>query len=143
MELEDHIFFLCTQVVERRNRLLQEALKPLDMLPTEYRVLSALLRKGGLTMQELSQWTAFERTRITHILHGMEARDWVKRTVMAHDRRNVVSTITPSGQAVFDKAKVVVDAVTDDITRANSPEDLDELRRTLRTMRTRLIEMGT
>ena len=143
MELEDHIFFLCTQVVERRNRLLQEALKPLDMLPTEYRVLSALLRKGGLTMQELSQWTAFERTRITHILHGMEARDWVKRTVMAHDRRNVVSTITPSGQAVFDKAKVVVDAVTVDITRANSPEDLDELRRTLRTMRTRLIEMGT
>jgi len=143
MELEDHIFFLCTQVVERRNRLLQEALKPLDMLPTEYRVLSALLRKGGLTMQELSQWTAFERTRITHILHGMEARDWVQRTVLAHDRRNVVSNITQAGRDVFDRAKVVVDAVTDDITRANSPQDLDELRRTLRAMRERLIEMGT
>jgi DNA-binding MarR family transcriptional regulator len=143
MELEDHLFFLCTQVVYRRNALVQEALRPLEMLPTQYRILSALLRKGPLTMQELAQWTAYERTRITHILHGMEALGWVARTSLERDRRTVLVQITADGTALFRKANRLVEALTEDILAVGSAEDIEVTRETLRRMRRKLIELGT
>jgi DNA-binding MarR family transcriptional regulator len=142
MELEDHLFFLCTQVVYRRNRALHDALKPIGLLPTEYRVLSALLRKGPLTMLDLAQWTAYERTRLTHILHGMEKNEWVLRSTALSDRRTVLVQITPAGEALFKKAKLIVDRITRVITSANTPEEIEHLRKGLRTMRNKLIEMN-
>ncbi|WP_233167537.1 MarR family winged helix-turn-helix transcriptional regulator [Xylophilus sp. ASV27] len=142
MDLETNLFFLCTQVVYRRNRALQEALRPLGLQATEFRVLSALLRRGPLTMQELAQWTAYERTRITHMLHGMEDRGWVERTSSAHDKRTVVAQITFAGRKLFEQAKQVEDRLTREVMSANTAEELDQVRSALRTMRTRMIDMG-
>lgn len=143
MELEDHFFFLCTQVVYRRNTLLQEVLKPLELPPTHYRILSAVLRKGPLTMLELAQWTAYERTRITHILHTMEEQGWVARTSLERDKRTVLVQITASGAALFRKANKLVDAMTDEIMAVNSEQENEQAREALRRMRRKLIELGT
>lgn len=141
MELEDNVFFLCTQVVSRRNRAIQKTLRPIGLLPTEFRVLSAVLRKGPLTMLDLAQWTSYERTRITHILHGMEDRGLVNRTSADSDRRTVVVESTPAGAALFRKAKTMVDELTDEIASGNSKTEIEQMRRALRVMRTKLIEM--
>jgi DNA-binding MarR family transcriptional regulator len=141
MDLEDNLFFLCTQVVYRRTRLVHEALKEIELLPTEFRVLSATFRKGPLTMLELAQWTAFERTRLTHILHGMEDKGWVERTSAEHDRRTVLVAITAAGRQMFRKAKSIIDPLTDRITDRNSEEELGLVREALRTMRGRLLEL--
>lgn len=143
MDLENHFFFLCTQVVYRRNSLLQDVLRPLDLSPANYRVLSALLRKGPLTMQELAQWTAFERTRITHILHSMEGDGYVLRTSLERDRRTVLVQITASGVALFKKANKLVGALTDEITNVSTPEEIEAARSVLRRMRQKLMDMGT
>ncbi len=142
MELEEHLFFLCTQVVYRRTRAMHEALAPLALLPTEYRVLSAVLRKGPLAMSELAAWTAYERTRLTHILDAMEAKKWIARTNADLDRRSVLVAIAPAGRRIFAKAKLLVDRITDVIMSANSPEEIAQVRSALRTMRGKLIEMG-
>lgn len=141
MDLESHIFFLCTQVVYRRDRALNEALKPLGLTTSEYRTLSAALRKGPLTMQALAQWTAYERTRLTHLLNGMEAQQWVTRASSETDKRTVLVRIAPKGAALFKRAKAVVDRITDDILRITTPADIDQVRQTLRAMRQRLVEM--
>ncbi|HZZ11600.1 MAG TPA: MarR family transcriptional regulator [Paraburkholderia sp.] len=140
-ELEDNVFFLCTQVVSRRNRAIQKTLRPIGLMPTEFRVLSAVLRKGDLTMLELAQWTSYERTRLTHILHGMEDRGWIVRTSAESDRRTVVVQATPSGAAIFRKAKPMVDELTDVIASGNTENEIEEMRRALRVMRAKLIEM--
>jgi len=140
-ELETHLFFLCTQVVYRRNHLLQDALRPLEILPTEYRTLSAVLRKGPLTMQELAQWTAYERTRVTRILHAMEAREWIVRSTSEHDKRSVVVQITDRGREMFWQAKVIVDQVTDQAMSDNSEEEIAQLRHGLTVLRKKLIAM--
>lgn len=141
IDLENHVFFLCTQVVYRRDRALHEALKPIDVLPTEYRTLSAVLRKGPLPMHELSQWTAYERTRLTHLLNGMEGKGWVARGPSESDKRTVVVRVTPKGGAVFKKAKAIVDQVTERILSDNTPKEIDEVRRALKTMRARLMAL--
>lgn len=142
MELEDHIFFLCTQVVYRRDRAMHEALKPLGLLSTEWRTLGTLQRKGALTMQELAQWTAYERTRLTRILHSMEERGWVERGGSEDDGRAVVVRIAEPGRRLYARAERVVDALTAEITSACSPEEIDAVRRSLQKMRGRLIAQG-
>ncbi len=142
MELEDHIFFLCTQVVYRRDRAINEALRPLGLLNTEWRTLGTLVRKGPLTMQALAQWTAYERTRLTRILHGMQERGWIERTGTEHDGRAVLVRIAPRGRAVHARAEKAVDALTAQVLSACTPAEVARVRRSLRAMRERLIASG-
>jgi MarR family transcriptional regulator for hemolysin len=142
MELEDHIFFLCTQLVYRRDRAINEALKPFGLLPTEWRTLGTLLRKGPLTMQELAQWTAYERTRLTRMLHSMEERGWVERAGSDQDGRSVMVRIAPEGKKLYARAVRPVDALTAEITSACSASDIARVRQSLQAMRRKLIDMS-
>lgn len=142
MELEDHIFFLCTQVVYRRDRALNEALKPFGLLNTEWRTLGTLLRRGSMTMLELAQWTAYERTRLTRILHGMEDRGWVERADSSSDGRSVVVRIAPKGERLYRKAEVAVDALTNEIMAVCPQGEIDRVRKSLQAMRAKLIDMS-
>lgn len=142
MDIEDHLFFLCTQVVERRDRALGAALRPLGLLSTEWRVLGTLDARGPLTMQELADWTAFERTRLTRILHNMEARQWIRRESPPVDRRAVVVCLAPKGRALFRKAEVRVERLNAEILGAVAAPDLVATRRSLKSMRQLLIDLG-
>jgi MarR family transcriptional regulator for hemolysin len=142
LELEDHIFFLCTQVVYRRDRALNDALKPFGLLPTEWRTIGTLLQRGALTMLELAQWTAYERTRLTRILHGLEARELVERIDSAHDGRSVVVHATAKGEKLYRRAEKAVDPLTNDIMAVCSDADIERVRRSLQAMRGKLIEMA-
>lgn len=142
MELEDHLFFLCTQVVYRRDRAINEVLRPLGMLNTEWRTLGTLVRKGPQTMQELAQWTAYERTRLTRILHGMEERGWVERTGAAHDGRAVLVRIAPRGKKVHAEAEAAVEALTQDVLSVCSPAEVARVRKSLQAMRAQLMRAG-
>lgn len=142
MELEDHIFFLCTQVVYRRDRAIGDALRPLGLLNTEWRTLGTLLRKGPLTMQELAQWTAYERTRLTRMLHSMEERGWVERTGSDQDGRSVVVRLAPKGRRVYEKAEAAVEALTEDVLSVCSPAEITRVRKSLQALRARLIDSG-
>ncbi|MET0542490.1 MAG: MarR family winged helix-turn-helix transcriptional regulator [Variovorax sp.] len=142
MELEDHLFFLCTQVVYRRDRALGDTLKPFALLPTEWRTLGTLLRRGAMTMMELAQWTAYERTRLTRMLHSMEERRWVERSDSSSDGRSVVVRIAPKGEKLYRRAEAAVEKLTDDIMAVCPPDDIDRVRRSLQAMRSKLIEMS-
>ncbi|MFT3801899.1 MAG: MarR family transcriptional regulator [Burkholderiaceae bacterium] len=142
MELENHIFFLCTQVVYRRDRAINEALRPLGLLNTEWRTLGTLVNRGPQTMQVLAQWTAYERTRLTRILHGMQERRWVERTAAEHDGRSVLVRVTPRGRAMYARAEAAVDALTDEVLDVCTPAEIARMRKSLQAMRKRLIDFG-
>lgn len=143
MELEDHIFFLCTQVVYRRDSAIQTALRPIGVLSTEWRVLGTLCRKGELTMLELAQWTAYERTRLTRMLDSMEERGWVARGASASDGRTVVVRIVHKGRAVHARAEKIVEALTDTILSSTPAADIARVRLALQSIRSRLMDMQT
>lgn len=141
MELEDHLFFLCTQVVYRRDRALNDTLKPYGLLPTEWRTLGTLSRHPSMTMLELAQWTAYERTRLTRILHGMEARKLIARLDSDSDGRSVVVRITPHGERAYRRAAKAVERLTEEIMAVCAGDEIAVVRRSLQTMRRKLIEM--
>ena len=142
LDLEDHIFFLCTQVVYRRDRALNVALKPFGLLPTEWRTLGALKQRGPLTMLELAQWTAYERTRLTRILHGMEARSLVVRADSETDGRSVVVRLASAGENLYRKAAKPVERLTEKILEVCSQSEINGVRASLQTIRKKLLEMA-
>ena len=142
MELEDHLFFLCTQVVYRRDRAINDVLRPLGMLNTEWRTLGTLVRKGPQTMQALAQWTAYERTRLTRILHGMQERGWVERTGSEHDGRSVLVRIAPPGRRAYAKAETAVEALTQDVMSVCTSAEIARVRQSLQAMRGQLMRAG-
>jgi len=141
VELEDHLFFLCTQLVYRRDRALNNKLKAFSLLATEWRTLGTLLRKGPLTMQDLAQWTAYDRTRLNRILNGMEAQKWIRRVGSDSDGRSVVVQIVPKGAKLYRRAEKAVDALTDEILSVCPEAEISRVRRSLQTMREKLIAM--
>jgi DNA-binding MarR family transcriptional regulator len=141
VELEDHLFFLCTQVVYRRDRALNFALRDFSLLATEWRTLGTLLRKGPMTMQDLAQWTAYDRTRLTRILDSMEARKWIRRLGSSDDRRSVVVHIRPKGAQLYKRAEKKVEALTDEVMAACPPAEINGVRRSLKAMREKLMRM--
>ncbi len=142
LELEDHIFFLCTQVVYRRDRALNDALKPFSLLPTEWRTIGTLMQRGPLTMLELAQWTAYERTRLTRMLHGLETRELVERVDSADDGRSVVVRVAPKGEKLYRRAERAVNPLTQEIMAVCSDADIERVRRSLQAMRHKLIDMA-
>ena len=142
MELEDHLFFLCTQVVHRRDRALGVVLRPLGLLSTEWRVLGTLVNRGPLAMTELAQWTAYERTRLTKLLEAMAQRKWVERTASSTDRRTVVVTIGAAGRRIYARAQPQVDALNETILGTVAKAGQVQARTTLQSLRATLIGMG-
>jgi DNA-binding MarR family transcriptional regulator len=142
MELEQHVFFLCTQIVNRRDRALVDVLRPLQLLPTEWRILGTLRIKGPLSMLELAQWTAYERTRVTKILHQMEERGWVERTTSEADRRSVLVRLAPAGATLHRKAERMVDELHAAILAGLGEAEERRLARSLADLRDRLMALG-
>jgi len=142
MELEDHLFFLCTQVTTRRDRALADVLRPLGLLSTEWRVLGTLRIKGAMTMLELAQWTAYERTRLSKLLHNMQERGWLERLGNDSDKRSVLLQIAPLGVALHRKAEKKVDALNDEVLQAFSEVEVARVRGMLSGIRQTLIDKG-
>ena len=142
MELEDHLFFLCTQVTTRRDRALADVLRPLGLLSTEWRVLGTLRIKGAMTMLELAQWTAYERTRLSKLLNNMQERGWLERYDNENDKRSVLIEIAPLGTALHRKAEKKVDSLNHEILQAFTDAEIELVRSTLGAIRQTLIVQG-
>lgn len=129
-------------MVYRRDRALTATLKEFSLLATEWRTLGTLLRKGPLTMQELAQWTAYDRTSLTRMLTSMEARNWVKRLASESDGRSVVVQIAPKGARLYRRAERAVDALTAEIMQVCPQVEIGRVRHSLQAMRAKLIDMS-
>jgi DNA-binding MarR family transcriptional regulator len=99
--LDEHIFFLFTQIFGRRNRQLGAKLKPLTVTVPQWRILAVLHERAGCTMNELADLTTVDRTTLTRALDRMARDDLVARRSNAHDRRSVRLYLTPAGEKAF------------------------------------------
>ena len=140
--LEDHLFFLFTQVMGRRNRALAERLKPLGITIQQWRVLAVLDQRPGCTMGELADLTSVDRTTLTRTLDGMEEGRLVERRPSEHDRRSIRLGLTRSGAAALARILPIVLEQNARAVADLTPEEVQRLRRDLRRMFDNLGEQG-
>jgi DNA-binding MarR family transcriptional regulator len=132
--LDDHIFFLFTQIFGRRNRQLAAKLKPLAVTVPQWRILAVLHERAGSTMNELADLTTVDRTTLTRALDRMVRGDLVTRRSNAHDGRSIRLYLTTAGEAAFRRVLPRVLEQNERAVRGFSAAELAALRTMLHRM---------
>ncbi len=126
---------LCTCAVLRRTarRVTQaydRALRPAGIKLTQYSVLANVLRDGGLSITELAERLAMDRTTLTRNLRPMERAGWIE-VGPGPDRRCRAVRITASGRRLFEAAFPLWQAAERGFRRSLGRDTAAELRRLL------------
>lgn len=129
--LENHFYYLLSQILGRRNRRIAQKLRPFGVTMPKWRVLAVLHERPTATMTQLADFTTIERTTLTRNLDQMVRDGLVERCVDSHDRRSIRVHLTPQGARIFRRILPLVIEENDYSTRGLSPEAFVEFRRTL------------
>jgi MarR family transcriptional regulator, multiple antibiotic resistance protein MarR len=100
-ELDQHLFFWFTQVLDRRDRHLAAALKPYSLRAPEWRALASLHSRHALSMSELADLTSIERTTLSRTVERMVRKGWVVRLSDTSDMRVTRLAPTAAGEKLF------------------------------------------
>ena len=139
--LDDHLFFLFTQVVGHRDRVIGQRLQHLGITASKWRVLGTLKSCSMLMMSELAEMTTIDRTTLTRMLNQMEDDGWVLRTPDVDDKRAIMVTLTRRGQALFLKANQIVEQINDEITQDIGDDEAPKLRELMKRLHHRTLSL--
>jgi DNA-binding MarR family transcriptional regulator len=133
-DLPQHVFFLVTQLMARRNRALAERLQPLGLTVQKWRVLAVLDYSPGCTMSDLADLTSVDRTTLTRTLDQLVEERLVDRRPAAHDRRSTRLALTRRGAALLRRVLPLVIEQNEQAVRGFSAAEIERLRGDLRRM---------
>ena len=97
-DLDQHLFFWITQLLDRRDRHLAAELKAHRVRVPEWRVLASLLSRHRLSMSELADLTSIERTTLSRTIERMVRAGWVVRLTDTSDARVIRLALTAAGE---------------------------------------------
>lgn len=126
LPIERHVFFWLTQLVNRRNQALSQALAPLGSTVAKWRVLNTLQQAPGLSMGQLAERTAVDRTTLTRTVDRLEDEGLLSRGVVPDNRRVLALSLTDRGRALLqsmlplvrDQNRVALEGISADETAA-------------------------
>lgn len=130
--LEQHPFYWFTYIVLHRGRELNQSLAPYDVDYPRWRVMAVLKEWPGCTMQFLSDAAGVDRTTLTHTVRLMTDAGLVLKTQRKSDRRSVVLSLTPAGEAKLDQVLPFVIATNEKCLAGLSETEVDNFLGTLR-----------
>jgi DNA-binding MarR family transcriptional regulator len=108
--LEAEAILNLQRTADQFTRVLAEALKRMDVSPTQYNALRILqgAGKGGRSCSEIAERMVTHDPDITRLIDRLERRGWVQRIRSDEDRRVVRVRITPKGsKAIADLAPML------------------------------------
>lgn len=106
--VDDYLLHLIVAIYQFRDSRLDQALRPLGLNVSRYRVLGVLERFGDSSMTELASFTAMQRTTLTRIADQLVADRMTQRAAQANDRRQVILSLTDHGRETHARALDVV-----------------------------------
>lgn len=110
-QLENHLFFWITQVLEARNRRLARELRGLDLRVPEWRALAAMYARQHLSMGELADLASIDRTTLSRTVDRMVQAGWMTRLSDAADLRVTRLRLTEAGREKFHEVWPIIERV--------------------------------
>ena len=104
-------------------------LDPLDLTYTQYITMMVLWEKSSVTVKELGKCLYLDSGTLTPLLKKLELKGYLTRQRSLEDERNLIVTITETGEALKDKA-VSIPAKIAQCSRLE-PEEAEVLYRVL------------
>lgn len=106
--IEGHLFYWMSQAMNLRNTSLSHALAPYKCTFPRWRVMNMLRQFPDVSIGQLAEKTAVDRTTLTRTIEKMEADGLIARGVRAENRRITTLNLTPEGQTFFDQILPIV-----------------------------------
>lgn len=107
LNLDNQVVFplyLCSKEIIRRYSIF---LEEIDLTYTQYIVMSFFWERKTSNVKELGKIMLLDSSTLTPLLKKLEAKDFITRQRDVHDERNLVLTLTKTGEKLKDKAEVV------------------------------------
>lgn len=90
---------------------MEGALKPFEITPTQYMVMSSLATRGRSSSAQLSRRFQVRPQSMIKLILGLEAADLVERVAREDDRRVLEISLSRKGQNLLTKCEAQVDAL--------------------------------
>jgi len=120
------------------NKVYRKLLGPLDITYPQYLVLMVLWERDGMTVSEIGGRLFLDSATLTPLLKRMEASGLLTRARAEADERQVIVTLSASGNALREQAKGLPEAVM--CATSCSLEELMQTKDQLDRLRTQLAE---
>ncbi len=134
-DLQDFLPYLLNQAAEEASLAFQRHYKArYGMLRTEWRVLFHLGIYGRMTAGEIGARARMHKTKISRAVTRLEERRFLTRRRDAEDRRREVLELTASGRAAYRDLRAVARDYDTALAARFEPEDVERLRRMLRSL---------
>jgi DNA-binding MarR family transcriptional regulator len=130
--VRDYPFFFMHRIVFKNNLNIGEALKPVRLTPTIWRLLALLQERDGITIGELSEQSSIERSLLSRILQALERRRLIQRRTDPEDKRRTSIYLERAGRDLFEQilpaAKRQIERAVEGLSRS----DMSKLQAILR-----------
>ncbi|MFO0987232.1 MAG: MarR family transcriptional regulator [Alphaproteobacteria bacterium] len=105
---ERHLFYWFTQVIGRRDRHLNQALRPYGVRVPEWRVLGLLHSRRGLSMSEVADAAAIDPTTLSRTVAQLVEEGLVVRLSPVGDKRVTRLALTAAGLRLVERVLPIV-----------------------------------
>jgi len=137
---DEYLFYLITQVQNRRVRDFTPTLEALGLTISLWRTLSTINRLDGCLMSELAEFTTVDRTTLTRTVDQLVDLELVARCATPDDRRLVRVELTARGRSVFAQSAQQLAQHNRRVLGDLSSQDLRTLRSLLQRLLRNIIE---
>ena len=101
MKLDNSLGFLLNKAAGEMKYALESALRPYDLTPAQWSVLSRLSNEDGQTISDIGKSLYFDKPTISGIIKRLHDKTLVKKTNDPHDQRRSRIYITKQAKALM------------------------------------------
>ncbi len=105
--LDDQLCFALYSTSLAMGKLYRKLLKPLGLTYPQYLVMMVLWEKDEQNVSDIGARLFLDSATLTPLLKRMEESELVSRVRAADDERQVIISLTPSGSALRDQARLL------------------------------------
>jgi MarR family multiple antibiotic resistance transcriptional regulator len=99
---------LIYMVNQKKDRLLNDSLSPLDITASQLRVLCSIRCATCITPVELKKVLSVDLGALTRMLDRLLCKGWIERLPNPHDKRGVLVKLTENGAAICEQCHQLV-----------------------------------
>ena len=126
MQPVEEFRYLVLAAQREGNRILTEALRPLDLTPSQAEVLRVLQEHQPLSLIALGDLLVCESGSPSRLVNGLVEADLVKRVPKASNGRMVTLTLTETGEEMATRVGAVETALYEFITKTLEGQSLSD-----------------
>jgi DNA-binding MarR family transcriptional regulator len=139
LQLSNQLCFAIYSTAHAFNRVYKPLLDRLGLTYPQYLVMLVLWERDGVPIKDIGERLLLDTGTLTPLLKRLEAAHFIKRTRSTEDERQVLVSLTSTGQALREKARSVPAAIL--TASACSVAEVSAMKNELITLRDRLNAM--